>query len=135
MDITLDTSAPPEPAYVLEVARALAESARVLAHLTRHAEALGEPPDADRLVRELSSCAGRLPQVLSQVSRHLSRDGGEGRIGVVSGQYAGRPDAAVTALWQHLDAASAVLMRAASELDAAAEITSAMAATEEAGND
>lgn len=125
--ITLDADGPADPAYVLEVARALAEAARVLCHLTRHPEALGEPPDADRLLREISSAAARLPQVLTQVSAHLSQEAAAGRLEVAGGKYRGHPDTAVTDFRACADEASAALMRAAAEIGDAAEITSAMA--------
>lgn len=131
--VTLDTSAPPDPAYLLEVARAFAESARVMAHLTRHTEAFGTPEDMERVLREISAGLARVPQVLTQGSRRLALENAASRIEVTRGQYEGRPDAAVTDAWEHFDEASAAAERAARELGAAADITSAMAPAPEPG--
>ena len=51
MNITVNPDGPADPLYVLELAEGLAEITRALANLTRHHSALGEPPDADALLR------------------------------------------------------------------------------------
>lgn len=126
--ITLDTGAPPDPAYLRQVAEALAECARVLAHLTAHREAIAAPGDADGLLRDISAACARLPQVVRQVREHLAREAAADRLEVTHGKYREYPDIAVTDFHDHADEASAALMRAAAETGDMAEITSALAA-------
>jgi hypothetical protein len=104
-DLNLSTGAPPDPAETRKLAETMAELARVLNHRTRHHESLRHPSDADRVVRELASMASRLPQLLEQVGSWLADEEAAGGVEVTSGQYAGRPAAAVTAARLRLDAA------------------------------
>ena len=129
--ITLNTDGPREPGYVLEVAEGLAESVRVLAHLTRDHEALQYPSEADRLLRELASAAARIPQLLAQAARWHAAEDAAGRIEVPSGEWAGRPGTAVTALQVRLDAARATAAALAADLEHAAQVTSALALKED----
>ncbi len=133
--ITLNTDGPREPGYVLEVAEGLAESVRVLNHLTRDHAALEYPSEADRLIRELSSAAARLPQLLEQVARWLADEDAAGRIEVPSGEWAGLPGTAVTALQVRLDAARAAAMALSADLDHAAHVTAALALREDDDDD
>jgi hypothetical protein len=125
--VTLNTDGPCDPLYVLEVAEALAEAARVLNHLTRGHECLEYPSEADRLIREVSVAAGRLPQLLGQVTRWLSDEQAAARIEMPGGEYAGRPDLAFTAARLRLDAAAGLAGELQEMLDAAASVTCDMA--------
>jgi|HubBroStandDraft_2_1064218.scaffolds.fasta_scaffold1401600_2 hypothetical protein len=104
-DIDLSTGAPPDPAETRKLAETMAELARVLNHRTRHHEALRYPPDADKVVREIALMASRLPQLLEQVGSWLADEEAAAGVEVTSGQFAGRPAAAVTAARLRLDAA------------------------------
>ena len=73
MDIDLSTDAAPSPERTRQLAETFAELARVLCHQTRHHEALRYPADADRLVRDLSAMAGRLPQLLAQAGECVAK--------------------------------------------------------------
>lgn len=125
--ITLDPEGHPDPAYLRAAAAALPVLVRVLAHQACHSEALGEPAAIAGMLQEISLACQALPRVLTQVRGHLAREDAAGRLEVTRGKYQGHPDTAVTDLWAHVDEASAALLRAAAELDDAAEIASAMA--------
>jgi hypothetical protein len=128
--VILDTSAPPAPDYVLEVAEAFAECVRVMNHATRHHEALRYPSEADRLIREVSSGVIRLPQLLSQVRVWLEQEEAAGRIEVPSGEYQGNPLLAVTTARLRLEMAETVAGALQQALDDAASVTSGLAAAE-----
>lgn len=128
MNIDLSTSAPPSPERTRQLAETLAEIMRVLNHQTRHPESIGEPSDVDRVVREMSSAASRLPQLLRQLAARLESAQSAGRIMAVGGDYAGRPDAAVMAERVRLDVAGGAALVLAEELDHAAAITCDLAA-------
>jgi len=136
MDIDLSTAAPPSPGRTLKLAEAFAEIVRVLNHATMHHEALQYPSEADRLIREISSAASRLPQLLGQVGAWLEREDAAERITVPSGDYQGNPLLAVATARLRLDAASAVAAQLQEALDSAASVTCNLGATEtgEGGN-
>jgi len=123
--VTLTTEGPCDPLYVLEVAEAIAEAVKVLNHLTRHHEALGEPSDADRVIRELSSAVARLPQLTSQIAAWIRTEHAAGTI-TLAGDYE-NPDASILAAAYFLEKPAAMmagLLQA--EFDNASAITSDM---------
>jgi len=130
MDIDLSTGAPPSPERTLKLAETFAESVRVLNHTTMHHEALGEPSEADRLIREVSSAVSRLPQLLGQVSAWLEREDAAEGIAVPSGEYQGNPLLAVATARLRLDRAQEIAHDLAEALDFAASVTSGLAAAE-----
>ena len=132
--LTIDPDAPADPVYVLELAEALAEIVRALNHLTRHHEALHYPSEADGLVQHLAAAAGRLPQLLSQLSAWLNEEYAEGRIRMTGGEF---PQAVLAVM-----AAEARLGKAAEHaealrqaLESAASVTSCMAAAGDDGSE
>lgn len=131
MNIDLSTSAPPSPERTRQLAETLAEIMRVLNHTTMHYEAIGEPSDVDRVVRELSSVEARLPQLLNQLAAWLEAKQRAGGVMAVGGDYAGRPDAAAMAFRLRLDAAGGAVPVLVQELDHAAAITADLAAVRE----
>lgn len=124
--VTLDTSGPADPAYILEVARAVAEGMRVLGHLTRHPEAFRDPADTERVLREISSAAARAPQVLDQVNARIRAWHEAGELGVASGMHAGYPGGASFAVACCVDEAGKAASRMVTAIDSAADVTSAM---------
>lgn len=127
MNIDLSTGTPPTPERTRQLAETLAEVVRTLNHTTMHHEALGEPADVDRVIRELVSAAERLPQLLGQIGAWLEREDAAERIEVPSGEYAGNPLLAVATARDLLDSAvtwAAGLHRA---LGLAASVTSDLA--------
>jgi hypothetical protein len=128
--VILSTDAPPDPDYTHEVAEAFAECVRVLNHQTRHHEALEYPSEADRLVRELSSAVGRLPQLLDQVAAWLEQEAASGRIEVPSGEWEGVPGVAVVAVRLRADYARGMAEGLHEALDSMAKVTWQLAAAE-----
>jgi hypothetical protein len=135
--ITLNTDGPCDPQYVLEVAEAFAESARVLNHLTRDPAALEYPAEVDSLIRDVSLAVSRLPQLLQQVGGRLEAMRESGTLRVVGDDYLQTtPDAAVMRARVSLDEARAFLEGAWTALGDATRVTSGLAAvgTPEEGN-
>lgn len=134
MDIDLSTDTAPYPERTLRLAGTFAELARVLNHTTRHHEALRYPHEADRLIREVSMMAGRLPQLLQQVSAWLNTEYEEGRIRLDSGAD---PEAAyaVLSVSSRLESASEYATLLRQMLERAASVTSTMGGVEESGGD
>ena len=126
INVVLNPDAPPDHPYVLEVAEALAEAVRVLNHQTLH-EALESPEDADVVVSALATMANRLPQLLDQVGHWFDAEAQAGHLEVTSGKFAGRPGAVANAVRILLDAAAARFREAETALEAAHQITGAMA--------
>jgi hypothetical protein len=127
MNVTLDTDGPRTPEYVQEVARAHAESARVLAHLTMSGEAVPSPPDVNRIIGHLQAAAESYRSILSNLSQQLTYQNAADMVRMAHGTtYEGNPDEAVTATWQALDQAMADAMQLQDRLGVAANITSAM---------
>ena len=135
--ISLNTAGPRDPRYVLEVAKALAECARVLNHLTRDHGALQYPSEADRLIRVIASAASRLPQLLGQVGAWLGAEQDAGRIRVPEGPFRGLPASAVIEARNCMDEAAGLAERLQEALGAAASVTASLAApdTGEDGTD
>ena len=137
--LNIMTDGPADPLYVLELAEGFAEIARTLNHLTRHHESLHYPAEADELIREISSAAGRLPQLLEQVSGWLEAEQAAGRIGVADGSpWSGEgaaPSGAVAVARIKLEQAQAHARMLQQALDAAAAVTCDMAAVQEDGSD
>ena len=131
MEIDLSTDAPPSPERTLQLAETMAEIVRVLNHATRHHEALRYPSDADRLLRELSLAAARLPQLAGQVAAWLLAEAEAGRIEMAPGQHAGDPSLAAELARIHLDEAASHATALHRALDAAASVTCDMGGTED----
>jgi len=86
------------PAEALALARAANEAIRSLNHATGDATdcpALRHPSDAYRLIAELGQLAGRLPQLLTQISAFLQRQLQHGLVSVEGGEHVGDPFGAV----------------------------------------
>lgn len=134
-DIDLSTDAPPSPERTQQLAETAAEIIRVLNHQTGHHEALRYPSDADRLLRELSAAAHRLPQLLTQVAGWLQREDEADRVAMASGSR--YPNAALAAdvVRVKLEGAAADAKRLGVALDAAAAVTSDMAGTGQGDED
>ena len=64
----------------VENAATAAEAVRELTHLTLGRRALSEPAELDRLVAELATLAGRLPQLLRQLRGWLHTEHHNGRL-------------------------------------------------------
>ena len=134
MDLDLSTGTAPSPERTLQLAETFAELARVLNHQARHHEALRYPSDADRLIRELSAAAARLPQLLRQVAAWLNAEYEEGRIRMTDG---GDKEAsyAVLSASSRLESASEYAAVLCQMLEHAASVTSTMGGVEESGGD
>ena len=131
MELAINPDGPADPLYVLELAEAFAEITRALNHLTRHHSALGEPADADQLLRYLETAASRLPQLLEQVSGWLAAEEAAGRIRMADGSGFPGPVVAVGAARGWLERAQADARRLQQALDAAAQVTAHMAVRED----
>ena len=79
-EISITTSAPPDPATVTEYGDALPELVKALNHLTGHPEAMDGPWDAYRLLLNIEEAVSRLPQLLQQVSSRLNDMYADGRL-------------------------------------------------------
>ena len=135
VSVALNIGIAPHPEYTLEVAGAIAEGVRLLNHHTRDHAALQYPAEVDRLIRELSSAAGRLPQLLAQVGAWLEREDAAERVAVPSGEYQGNPLLAVATARLRLDRAQEIARDLAEALDFAASVTSGLAAAETGEDD
>ncbi len=135
MNIDLSTDTAPYPERTIQLAETMAEIVRTLNHQTRHHEALRYPSEADRLLRELSAAAARLPQLLGQVTSWLHAEVCAGRVEMALGSRF--PDAGLAddVVRLKLEAAAADARRLAKALDAAASVTSDMAARGDEGDD
>jgi hypothetical protein len=134
MEIDLSTGAPASPARTLRLAAVFAELARVLNHQALDHGAFGVPANADRVLREYLAVAERMPEFLSHLARWVALEDEAGRIGVPSGEWAGHPHTAVTALQVRLDAVRAGLEQARADLASAAEVTSVLAEADPEGD-
>ena len=131
--ITLNTDGPREPGYVLEVAEGLAESVRVLCHLTRDHEALEHPAEAYQVACSLELMAERLPQLLEQLSRWYAARHAAGALRVTEGEYAGQPGRAATAAMMRLGAAGISAESFGEDLKAVSAVTAWIAGPEDGG--
>jgi hypothetical protein len=130
VNLDLDPDAAPSPERTLQLAEALPEIVRTLNHQTRHHEALRDPSDADRLLREISTAAGRLPQLLEQATRWLEKEQEAGRIEMTGRRYPGS-DLAVNVARLHLEMAAGDARHLQNSVDAALSVTCEMAAAED----
>lgn len=135
MELDLSTGTPASPDRTRHLTETFAELARTINHTTMDHGAFGSPDDADRALGEYLTVVERIPQFLAQLSRWVTAGAEAGRIEVPSGQYAGRPDAAATALLIRIDCARASLEQASADLKSAARVTSALAAREDGTDD
>ena len=135
MNIDLSTGTPASPERTLHLAETAAEIFRCLNHATLDSAAFGYPDGTDRVLREIGTAVSRIPQLLSQIARWNALEDAAGRIGVTSGEWAGRPHTAVTALQDRLDTARATAEALAADLKYAAHVTSDMTAREVDGGE
>ena len=133
VNIDLDPDTAPSPDRTIQLAEVIAEAVRVLNHQTRHHEALRYPSDADRLLRELATTAARLPQLLGQVTAWLAKEDDADRIEMASGSRYPSAGLAADVVRLKLEVAAADARRLQVSLDAAASVTSDMAAREDEG--
>ena len=100
----------------ITLARTAAEAIRGLNHATRHDAGLDQPSAAYDILGSLSQAAGRLPQLLTQVTRYLDQALAAGKPGHDRGQDPALPvEAAVIFLHDARGSAAAL----AGDLDAA----------------
>jgi hypothetical protein len=135
MDIDLSTDTAPSPERTIQLAETIAESVRVLNHQTRHHEALRYPPEADRLIRELSSAASRLPQLLEQIAGWLEAEQAAGRIEIADGSSYTTPALAADVARLQLEQAQAQARMLQHALDAAAAVTCDMSGVEDGSDE
>ena len=128
--VAINIDSPPDPQYVLELAEAFAQIVRALNHLTRDHEALEFPAEGDHVLRELSSAASRLPQLLDQIAGWYEREAAAGRLMVVSGEWGGFPGMAAVAIRRRADAARMTAEQLQADIASVAEVTSTLAAAE-----
>ena len=131
MNIDLSTDTAPYPERTLQLAETMADIIRELNHQTLDHEALRYPSEADRLLRELSAAAARLPQLLGQVTSWLHAEVYAGRVEMASGSRFPNAGLAEDVVRLKLEAAAADAGRLQKALDAAASVTSDMAARED----
>ena len=133
--ISITTSAPADPAIVTEYGDALPLLVAALNHVTRHHEALNEPYDVDRLIRNLATAAARLPQLLEQVAGWLEAEQAAGRIEMASGSRFPSSGLAANQAGIRLEQAQAHARMLQQALDAAASVTCDMSGVEDDGSD
>ena len=128
--IDLSADAPPSPERTKHLAETMAEIVRVLDYQTRHHEALREPADADRVIRDLSSTIARLPQLTGQIGAWIEAEYEAGRITLSSQHEHQAADiyGAVYHLRRGVETTAGLLQE---ELDIAAAVTSDMAVQED----
>jgi hypothetical protein len=119
---------PYTPDETLRVAELIAEAVRYLNYATRTRDAFEYPSQLDTAIRSLSSAASRLPQLLEQVSGWLADEQAIGRLEIVSGEHAGDTPVAVITARGWLAEAGHLAGRLQVALDAAAAVTSTIAA-------
>jgi hypothetical protein len=115
------------PAQLADIA---AEAIRSANHATfPGAGGLTWPSDAYDVLASLSLLASRLPQLLAQLDRFVSREVEAGRVAVDGGEYAGDPQAAAAGTSHWLDQAGVAAHRLADCLDQAQQATAYLAAS------
>lgn len=132
--LTILTTAPADPATVTEYGDALPELVRALNHVLLHHEAMEYPSDADRLIRNVALAASRFSQLIEQVSGWLQAEQAAGRIRTAGGSRFPGPAIAVGVALTDLERAEAHARMLQQALDAAAAVTSDMAAVREDGS-
>jgi len=121
--VVLNAGAPPDHLYVLEVAEAASEAIRVLNLQTRHHEALASPEDVDVVLSALATMTHRLPQLLDQLAGRLEAEAKAGRLEVALAT----PGLAVNAVRMSLDYTKDRFREAEESLEAAHQVTAALA--------
>lgn len=124
---TASAAAPTTP----ELAEKLAAIVRLLNHRTLERGAFTGPEEPGQVIHSVSLAVSRLPQLITQCVRYLVREYGEGRIAVPSGQYIGRPDAAVAAAELRRDAAIAAAEALWERLEGLAQVMDSLAVPED----
>jgi hypothetical protein len=129
MSTDLNLDGPYSPEATLYAADRAAETIRYLNRATMHHEAIAFPSEADGLLRELSTMAGRLPQLLRQIGAWVNTEYEEGRIKMTGGEY---PQAVIAtlAVEARLEAASEYATLLCQMLNRAASVTSDMTVAE-----
>jgi len=125
--VSLNTDAPPDNLYLLEVVEAAAECIHVANYQLRSHAALESPAEADVMLASLMVMAARMPQLLDQAARWLEEEAGLGRLEVTSGKFATRPGLAVRVARVSLDAAADRFGAAQRSLAAAHQVTATIA--------
>ncbi len=116
---------------VAELANDAAEAIRSLNHATfPGSDQLTYPADAYDILASLSLLAARLPQLLGQLDRFVSREVDAGRVVVDGGEYVGDPQAAAAVTSHWLDQARIVADRLHHTLDRAQQAAAHLAAAE-----
>lgn len=127
------TGDPHTPAQLADDA---AEAIRGLNHATfPGTSALVFPSDAYDVIASMSVLASRLPQLLGQLDRFLSREVDAGRVSVDGGEFAGDPEAAAAATSCWLEQARAAAHRLAHTLGQAQQATAWLAASTDTATD
>jgi hypothetical protein len=97
---------PATPEAIRAIAVNASEAVRALTHATLPDDdcpGLGSPADAYELIGVLAELAGRLPQLLDQISAFLQRQLQLDRVAVDDGEFAGDPLGAVGTACHALD--------------------------------
>lgn len=127
MKIDISTSGPRDPHYVLEVAEAFAQCARVLNHLTRGYEALEFPGEAHDLLGYLAAAVSCLPQLVDQIGDWYAAELAAERIRTDDGS---NPYARFAELVGALDGPRITAAKLQADLDAVTAITGHLGAPE-----
>lgn len=123
--IELRTGGPHSPEYTRQVAETIAEAVRVLNYAARPGSGgLESPQDVHDLLGALMTTAGRLPQLLGQLSAWLQNESAAGRLRVDQGSSIEAVAEAGTWFMRANDAAAAL----GYALDQAHQITATMSA-------
>jgi len=130
----LNLGGPYSPAATLYAAERVAEVIRYLNHATMHHEALGDPSEAYRLLRDVILAVQRLPQLLVQDVRWVEAEHAAGRILVTGGEWEGNPGAAVLDLAARRDDAAGKAQALWVALESVAALLCDMAALEPEDN-
>lgn len=116
----------PTPAQLADQA---AEAIRAANHATfPSAGGLRWPSDAYDVIASLGLLASRLPQLLGQLDRWLTREVEQGRVSVDGGAYVGDPQAAAAVASHWLDTATTAADQLHRALDSAQQATAHLAA-------
>lgn len=119
-----------------ELAEQTAESIRALNHLTLAAdEVLTDPTETCDVVASLARAAGRLPQLLGQLSRWLVSENRAGKLRLDAWASTTDIDYAVTVAIGDLAEAAEAARRAGRALDAAHQVLAHLAAAADESDD
>ena len=119
------------PENVRAAASTAAEAIRYLNHATlfRERGALKYPADVDAVIRDLGVVAQRMPQLLDQLGLRLEAEAEAGHLEVTYGKFAGKPELAVDVARMSLEAVAGRFRESERSLNAAHQITAAIAST------